>query len=92
MRIEFTIDELVLIGFDARDRQRAADTIERDLYTALTPAAVRRLRGATAATPVPSTAGEGTAIGRIDGWIGLGGVAASIVSAAGETKAGRVGP
>jgi hypothetical protein len=31
MRIEFVIDELVLIGFDPRDRHRVADAVETQL-------------------------------------------------------------
>jgi len=31
MRIEFVIDELVLIGFDPRDRYRIADAVEAQL-------------------------------------------------------------
>ena len=31
MRIEFVIDELVLIGFDPRDRHRIADAVETQL-------------------------------------------------------------
>jgi len=31
MRIEFVIDELVLIGFDPRDRHRIADAVEAQL-------------------------------------------------------------
>jgi hypothetical protein len=31
MRIEFVIDELVLIGFDSRDRHRIADAVETQL-------------------------------------------------------------
>jgi hypothetical protein len=31
MRIEFVIDELVLIGFEPRDRHRIADAVERQL-------------------------------------------------------------
>ena len=31
MRVEFVIDELVLIGFDPRDRHRIADAVEGQL-------------------------------------------------------------
>lgn len=31
MRVEFVIDELVLIGFDPRDRHRIADALQREL-------------------------------------------------------------
>lgn len=38
MRLELTIDDLVLVGFDPRDRHRIADAIERELATHLVPA------------------------------------------------------
>jgi hypothetical protein len=38
MRIEFVIDELVLVGFDPRERYRMVDAIERELAAATTPA------------------------------------------------------
>ena len=37
MRIEIAVDELVLMGFDARDRHRIADALERELAAAITP-------------------------------------------------------
>ena len=38
MRIELEIEELVLRGFDARDRYRIVDAIERELSTHVTRA------------------------------------------------------
>jgi hypothetical protein len=38
MRVEIVIDELVLVGFDARDRHRIADAIERELSERVTGA------------------------------------------------------
>jgi uncharacterized membrane protein len=40
MRIEFDIDELVLVGFDPRDRHRLADAIERAIETRATSEAL----------------------------------------------------
>jgi hypothetical protein len=56
MRIEFEIDELVLSGFDPRDRYRIADAIERDLASRITAAAVMPLwRGRTDAADPRAT-------------------------------------
>ena len=38
MRVEFVVDELVLIGFDPRERHRIADAIERELVVQLNQA------------------------------------------------------
>ncbi|MEP6781471.1 MAG: hypothetical protein ABJC26_16355 [Gemmatimonadaceae bacterium] len=38
MRVEFVVDELVLIGFDPRERHRLADAIERELVAQLNQA------------------------------------------------------
>lgn len=42
MRIELVIDELVLIGFDARDRHRVQDALRAELATMLAAEAGRR--------------------------------------------------
>jgi hypothetical protein len=47
MRVEIVIDELVLVGFDARDRHRIADAIEQELSDRVSVAdAVRLADGA----------------------------------------------
>jgi hypothetical protein len=38
MRVELVIDELVLTGFDPRDKQRIADALVRELSTRVTAA------------------------------------------------------
>ena len=49
MRIELVIDELVLIGFDPRDRYRIADALERELASQVQSGNVERVaRGARA--------------------------------------------
>ena len=50
MRIEFVIDELVLVGFDPRERHRMADALARGLE-----------RRATAADVLPLVRAGGTA-------------------------------
>jgi len=75
MRIEFEIDELVLSGFDPRDRYRIADGIARELTSRITPAAVMTLwRGSADASVLGSycTSGRVTqanpeAVGRVVG-------------------------
>jgi hypothetical protein len=42
-RVELVIDELVLTGFDPRDRHRIADALERELGTHLTGPALERI-------------------------------------------------
>ncbi len=43
MRIEFVIDELVLIGFDPRDRHRIADAVETHLAAQATAVSATQL-------------------------------------------------
>ena len=42
MRVEFVIDELVLIGFDPRDRYRIADAVEAHLASQARDVSVSR--------------------------------------------------
>ena len=51
MRVEIVIDDLVLVGFDARDRYRIADAIERELSERVTPADAMRLARAEGGYP-----------------------------------------
>ena len=58
MRIEFVIDELVLDGFDPRDRHRIADALERELASAATAAHVLPIaRAGTLPDPPPVSTG-----------------------------------
>ena len=43
MRVEIVIDELVLVGFDVRDRHRIAEAIERELSERVTAADAMRM-------------------------------------------------
>lgn len=52
MRIEFVIDELVLVGFDPRDRHRIADAVARSLEMRATAADVLPLLRAGGVSPV----------------------------------------
>jgi hypothetical protein len=66
MRIELEIEELVLRGFEARDRYRIADAVARALPTYVTRADVMRLMRAGPSQPVLrgatyAPAGGGTA-------------------------------
>jgi len=57
MRIEFVIDELVLVGLDPRERHRIADAIENGLAALVTPADVALLAAHGSGLP-PVLAGE----------------------------------
>lgn len=52
MRIEVVIDELVLIGIDARDRHRIADAVARELSARVGREDVMRLARAAGGVPV----------------------------------------
>lgn len=43
MRVEFVVDDLVLIGFDPRERHRIADAIERELAIQLNEAQAKNV-------------------------------------------------
>jgi hypothetical protein len=76
MRIELVIDELVLVGFDPRERHRIGDVIESRLAALVTPADVAPLvaHGSgllpvlageftvakSASGPIPSAVADGT--------------------------------
>jgi hypothetical protein len=84
MRTEFVIDELVLIGFDPRDRHRIADAVETQLAAQATgvPAARiterRHTDGATLRAPdIKLSARDG----RVDAHALGKGLSRSIVSA-----------
>jgi hypothetical protein len=52
MRIEVVIDELVLIGIDARDRHRTADAIAHELSARVSREDVMRLAHTEGGVPV----------------------------------------
>ncbi|MEP6762794.1 MAG: hypothetical protein ABJB66_00720 [Gemmatimonadaceae bacterium] len=55
MRVEFIVDELVLIGFDPRERHRITDAIERELVAQL-----KQVQGANVAASAYQIDGEST--------------------------------
>ena len=91
MRVDLTIDELILVDFSARDRHRIAEALERDLRDALTPVVVRQLIGRlpTRVThpggPVPAAV---DAPSQTDG---VPAIAASIIDAASRAHARQGG-
>jgi hypothetical protein len=89
MRVEFTIDELVLVGFEDRDRHRLANEIEIGLASALTFSAVRGFidrRAAGADRSPPDVRGADTMTGSLAGIHGIG---PSIVAAASQATSRR---
>jgi len=62
MRIEFEIDELVLDGFDPRDRYRIEDSIAVELATPVMELAVRRLASVGTSIPAARTPDVGPAM------------------------------
>ena len=90
MRVDLTIDDLVLVGFDPLERDRIGAAVERDLLDALTPTAVRglirgrpaRSDGTTGVSRGPRT--SATRAGSVQG------IGASIVEAAGRHHTRRV--
>ena len=84
MRIEFVIDELVLIGFDPRDRHRIADAVEAQLAAHATGVPAARIAershavGATLRAPDIKLSTRG---GRVDAQALGDGVSRSVVSA-----------
>ena len=85
MRVDLTIEELILVDFDARARHRVAEAIERDLEDALTPTVVRRFLG----TPRSALAGTQSAVASDVAAAGVHGIAAAIVDAATGRRPGR---
>jgi hypothetical protein len=90
MRVDLTIDELILVGFDPLESDRIGGAVERALLDALTPTAVRGLirgRPARSGGKIGVTKGRrpsATAAG------GVPGIGASIVEAAGRHHSRRV--
>ena len=92
MRVEFTIDELVMLGFEARAGRRVAETIERDLVGALTPAAVRGLVGAADQSAGGTRVGARAVMAPAGVASDAHGIAASIVAATDDAHARRGEP
>jgi len=84
MRVEFVIDELVLIGFDPRDRHRIADAIEAQLTSRVRDVSVSRFVERSHETRTTLRGPDvrlSTSGGRVDAKVIGDGVSRSIVSA-----------
>jgi hypothetical protein len=64
MRLELTIDDLVLDGFDPHDRQLVADAVERELTAMSLPGRDERPSGGLEHRAVQAREGSPEAIGQ----------------------------
>jgi hypothetical protein len=88
MRVDLTIDELWLVGFDEPDRDRLGSGIENALAQALTPQAIQPfMRGGPASSP--RSGGPNRSASAIAPRQDVDQIASSIVAAAGRAHATR---